>query len=44
VVRTVDAGKIAAKVSATTDLSARIRAARLRALREWLRRAGPLAA
>jgi len=37
VVRTVDAGKIAAKVSATTDLPTRIRAARLRALREWLR-------
>ncbi len=33
VVRSVDAGKIAAKVSATTDLPARIRAARLRALR-----------
>jgi tRNA nucleotidyltransferase (CCA-adding enzyme) len=44
VVRTVDAGKIAAGVSATTDLPARIRAARLRALREWLRRVGPPAA
>ena len=37
VVRSVDAGEIAAKVSAKADLPTRIRAARLRALRAWTR-------
>ena len=40
IVRGVDAGKIAAKRLPASDLPARIRTARLRALREWLRKVG----